>query len=145
MGNYEGWKDIKHLEFPIEGKLLIYFAANHILNGSYDTAIRVLGEYGVEYFFEGDRGICNKANCQKLLAIAIFKSSKKQNEKDYLEVENLLNKAKQKFTNLLIYHGVAVVSFVKAQFFEAQPTNFQDLGTFFRSEEDILKMALEEA
>lgn len=70
-GREKAYKPIA-LEFPIEGKLVVYFSSVLILNGSYDQAIRVLTQVGLSYYFDGTRGICNKANVQKLLAIAYF-------------------------------------------------------------------------
>ena len=47
---------------PVEGRLIIYYASNLILENTLDQAINVLSQYGLKYHFEGERGICNKAN-----------------------------------------------------------------------------------
>ena len=97
------------LEFPIEGKLLVYFSSVLILNGSYDQAIRVLTQIGLSYYFDGTRGICNKANVQKLLAIAYFYKNS-----NFHQVKHLLQQAENKFTSLNILHGIAVCQLAKA-------------------------------
>jgi len=96
----------------------------------------VLSKNGLHYYFKGERGVCCKANVQKLLAYAYFL----QNH-DLYRAETLLNHAKTKFEQLQIFHGLAVVTFAKAHFFFTKSTQFVDED---RNEDVILKEALEE-
>lgn len=85
-------KKIQILELPVEGRLIIFYASNLILENNLDNAINVLSQYGQKYHFEGERGVCNKANVQKLLAVAFFMYNR-----NFQKIEGLLNSAKQKF------------------------------------------------
>ena len=79
------YKNFVHLDFPIEGKLIIYLASNYILAREMDQATRVLTQYGLSFYLDGNKGICNKANVQKLLALAYFMQDQHLNR-----VESLL-------------------------------------------------------
>lgn len=65
----------KLVHMPVEGKLILLFTSNLILNHNYDKAIRVLNNFGVSFHFQGRRGYINKLNIRKLLALAYFQSN----------------------------------------------------------------------
>lgn len=63
-------------------------------------AINVLSQYGLFYKFQGDRGVCIKANFQKLLSLVFYIT-----EKNFDKIEGQLNQAKSKFKQLEVYQG----------------------------------------
>lgn len=105
------------LNLPEDGKLLIYYVSNLILCGGadpayYDQAYGIIQQYGRRFWFESDlSGPCFKANLKKLEAIALYYQNK-----NVLEIGNLLEEAQRRFKDLNIYHGVAVCSYARAFF-----------------------------
>ena len=129
-------KHFEIIEFPIEGKLILYYASNLVINGNYNLAIRVLENYGLKYFMKGKRGLCNKANVQKILALAYYHM-----DTNFEKIEELLIAAHKHFKHLKVHHGMAVTCFSKAYLFFTKSTEFRNEQ---RNEDQVIKMALKE-
>lgn len=89
---------------------MIYYVSNLILSQSYDQAHDIIQQYGCKYWFESRHsGPCYKANIKKLEAIALYYQNK-----NVLDINDLLKEAQRKFTELNVYHGIAVCNFARA-------------------------------
>jgi hypothetical protein len=119
---------------PLEGELINYYACNLIINYKYEMAIRVLNDFGINYRFEGLRGMCNKANIKKLLALAYFK-----NNSNWMRIGNLLHDALTAFTKIGVIHGVATCHLASATFMHEKTIEFVDMHN---SEEKIIADAI---
>ena len=124
---------------PLEGKLIVLYASNLILNRQYLLAIKVLEKFGYYYKNEEDNTleIINSANIKKLLAIAYY-----YQEINFSLVDSILTEVREKFKSKKVSHGVATCYYAKAFFMFHKSTEF--INELRKNEDIVLENALED-
>jgi hypothetical protein len=97
-------------------------------------AIRVLNDFGISYRFEGLRGMCNKANTKKLLAMAYY-----CNNSNWVRIRSLLYDALTAFSKIGVIHGVATCHLASATYMHEKTIEFVNMDN---SEEKIIADAI---